>query len=115
MPNEMLAPMIVGITVFALLAAIIIFQIVWFKRMQKKYVYRWQSHEIVFEMGVRSARLYVDGNIEDELGAQNVRVCTLRAFVDGTEIKAHMAIRRMRVELDVTAGNTPLQLIGVGK
>ena len=115
MPNDMIAPTIVAIAVFILLAAVIIFQIVWIKRMQKKYVYRWQSHEIVFETSVRSVRLCVDGKIEDELGAQNIRVCTLRAFVDGTEIKARMTVQRMHAQIQVTAGNTPLQLIGVEK
>ena len=98
-----------------MIVGILVFEIVWIKKIHKKYMYRWQAHEIVFEIAARSVRLYVDGNVEDELGAQNIRICTLRAFVDGVEIKARMRVRGMRVELDVTAGTTPLQLIGMGK
>ena len=111
--------MIVGIVLLAVLVAavvgLVIYQIVWFKKIHKKYFYHWQAHEIVFEIASRSVRLYVDGNVEDELGAQNIRICTLRTFVEGTEVKARMAIKGMRVQLEVTAGNTPLPLIGMGK
>ena len=115
MGEDMIVGIVVAAVMFALSVAIIAFEIVWIKKIHKKYMYRWQAHEIIFEIAARSVRLYVDGNVEDELGAQNIRICTLRAFVEGTEIKAHMAIRRMRVELEVTAGTAPLQLIGMGK
>ena len=113
--NEDMISIIVACVIFALLIALIVFEIVWIKKIHKKYMYRWQAHEIVFEVAARSVRLYVDGNVEDELGAQNIRICTLRAFAEGAEIKAHMAIRGMRVELEVTADGAPLQLIGTGK
>ncbi len=115
MDKDMIVSVVIAAVVFAFLLGIVIYQIAWFKKIHKKYFYHWQAHEIVFEIASRSVRLYVDGNVEDELGAQNIRVCTLRTFVDGAEIKARMAIRGMRVELEATAGNTPLQLIGMGK
>ncbi len=115
MNDDVMVSMIVGIVLCAVLIGFVIFEIVWIKRIRKKYLYRWQGHEIVFEIAARSVRLYVDGNVEDELGAQNIRVCTLRSLADGAEIKARMAIKGMRVQLDVSAGGTPLQLIGVGK
>ena len=115
MDDGMVVSIVVMGVLFAAVIGILVFEIVWIKKIQKKYMYRWQAHEIVFEIATRSVRLYVDGNVEDELGAQNIRICTLRAFVDGAEIKARMKVRGMRVELDVTAGNTPLQLIGIGK
>ena len=95
--------MVVGIVLLAVLTAAVIgllaYQIVWFKKRQKKYMYRWQSHEIFFEIASQSVRLCVDGNVEDELGAQNLRICTLRAFVDGAEIKARMRTHGMQVQL----------------
>ena len=110
MDDNMVVSIIVAGVMFAAVIGILVFEIVWIKKIRKKYVYRWQAHEIVFEIAARSVRLYVDGNVEDELGAQNIRICTLRAFVDGEEVKA-----RMRVQLDVTADGTPLQLLGTGK
>lgn len=115
MDDDKLVALILSIVFAVLIAAFITFQIVWIKRFRKKYLYRWQSHEIVFESAARSVRLYVDGNLEDEFGARDVRVCTLRAFVEGTEIKARMTIRAMKVQIEVTAGNTPLQPIGIEK
>lgn len=115
MPKEAIISLAVSGVLFVLVLGFLIFQIVWIKKMQKKYMYRWQSHEIVFEIAPRSVRLYVDGNIEDEFGAQRVRVSTLRAFVDGTQIKVRAEVRMFRMQIVATAGNTPLQLIGTGK
>lgn len=115
MPDDLIVSLVVGAVALAAVGGILIFQIVWMKRVQKKYIYRWRAHEIVFEIAARSVKLYADGSVEDEFGAQNMRICTLRAFVEGEEIKARMQIKGMRVQLDVTAGNTPLQLMGMGK
>ena len=115
MDDDMIAGIVILAVMFAVLIGLLVYQIVWFKKRQKKYMYRWQAHEIVFEIASRSVRLYVDGDVEDELGADNIRVCTLRAFVDGEEVKARMRVRGMRVQLDVTADGTPLQLLGTGK
>ncbi len=115
MDDSMIVSIVVMGVLFAAVIGILVFEIVWIKKIQKKYMYRWQAHEIVFEIAARSVRLYVDGDVEDELGADNIRVCTLRAFLDGEEIKARMRTHGMQIELDVTAGNTPLQLLGTGK
>ena len=115
MGEDMIVGIVVSAVLVAAVAGLLIFEIVWIKKIHKKYMYRWQAHEIVFEIASRSVRLYVDGVIEDELGAQNIRICTLRAFAEGTEIKAHLVMRGLRVQLDVTAGNMPLQLISVTK
>ena len=115
MDEDMIVSLVVALVMFAAVMGIVIFEIVLIKRLRKKYMYRWQSHEIVFEIASRSVRLYVDGNVEDELGARNISICTLRAFVEGTEVKARMTMRRLRAQLEVTAGDTPLQLMGVSK
>ena len=84
MGDGMVVSIVVMGVLFAAVIGILVFEIVWIKKIRKKYVYRWQAHEIIFEIAARSVRLYVDGNVEDELGAQNIRICTLRAFVDGS-------------------------------
>ncbi len=113
MTEEGLTSLIISIVLIVVVTTVIVLEIVWIKKMRKKYFYRFLSHDVVFEIAARSVRLFVDGKLEDELGG--ARICMLHATVEDTEIKAHYYLRGFRPIVTVSAGDTPLQLIGMGK
>lgn len=113
MPEDTLIALILTIVLTVAVVAIIIAEVVWITKTHKKYLYSFRSHEIVFRVARNSVQLYVDGVLEDELGG--LRVCMLHATVEGVEIKARYELRGFKVQIGLSAGGTPLQLMGMGK
>ncbi len=113
MTGEALTSLIISIVLIVVVTTVIVLEIVWIKKMRKKYFYRFRSHDIVFEIAARSVRLFVDGKLEDELGG--ARICMLHATVEDTGIKVHYSIRGFRPIVTVSAGDVPLELMGMGK
>lgn len=112
MGDEMTVSLIVSSVLFVAVAAIIVAELVWIKKMRRKYIYNFHAHEIVFEVAPRSVRLYIDGKLEDENAA---RICMLHAAVDGVQIKAHYELRGFKPLLDVSADGTSLSLMSISK
>ncbi len=113
MDNGTIISIVVSSIMFCLMAAVIAAEIVWIKKLRRKYIYNFRSHEIVFEVAQRSVHLYIDGKLEDENGGG--RICMLHATVEGVQIKAHYELRGFKPLVEVSAGGTPLSLMGISK
>ena len=110
MPNEIMIPVIISVLVFAAAIGGIIYS----ARYRRQFFYSYRSHEIVVRISSLSIALIVDGKVEDEFAAQNVRLCTLRAFIEGDEVKARVQLK-IRPQVEVTAGGNELTCMSVGK
>ena len=79
-----------------------------------RFGWQFHGHQIVAEVKMWSAKLYVDGNLEDEFAAERMRVCTLRAFLDGVQVKVRVT-HGFRAKAEATANGEQLSVIFVGK
>ena len=105
---------IVLIVSLVIIAVVFLFVCVWTVRLKKSYYFQHHSHEIIARVSADRFALYVDGNVEDEIMARQLRLCTLRAFVDGEELKVRVQIG-WRVNISATAGGKELMLMKVEK
>ena len=80
---------------------------------------RWsfRSHEITAEIRFGRAKLFVDGKLEDEFAGDRIRICTLRSFIEGVEVKVRVTYAGFhpKAEASASANGEPLTMIYCGK
>ena len=103
---------IVLIVAIVIVVTVLVFTFVWMARIKKSFYFEHHSHEIVARVTVNRLALYVDGKVEDEIMARQLRLCTLRAFVDGEEVKVRIQIG-WRTNISATANGKELILMKI--
>lgn len=104
--------LIVGLLIYFIL---VIFLIVLLVGKKRRYVWSFHGHEIVADLQYCHAILLVDKKIEDELCANGLRFCMLRAAIEGTGIKVRVSYRGLRLEAEAFADGNPLSAQYIGK
>ena len=109
--------MIVSIVMALLLmVGAVIFIVAFHLKRKRSYFFQYHSHEIMLRTTAGGVTLYVDGRVEDELAVQNIRLCTMRAFVDGDEVKVRVDFQSFKgVHVQATADGKELMLVKVEK
>ncbi len=77
-------------------------EIWWLLRYRRTYLFRPGGHEAVVQISAQSVALYVDGLIQDEFSARNMRIVTLRAMVGGAEFRARIESRGLKPRVTAT-------------
>ena len=111
MDPTLFLPLIFAVGMMALVFVLIIFTL------KYRLLCRWsyQSHEISAEIRFGRAKLFVDGKLEDEFAADRLRICMLKAMVEGSEIKVRVTYSGLRAKAEATANGEPLILLYAGK
>ncbi len=81
----------------------------------RSFVFSYHSHTVTVTVKAHRMTLFVDGKFEDEFGGNQVWSATLKATVDGTEIKARVCRRFLSCNVEVYADGEQLPLVGTGK
>ena len=113
---EGITPILMIALPLLLMLCIVILLIVFSLKYKRSYFFQYRSHEIVLQTSMKGVTLFVDGKVEDEFAAQNVRLCTMRAFVEGDEVKVRVSYRPFKGPLvQATADGKDLMLVKVEK
>ena len=110
----MVESIITMVVVFGLVIAGVTVGIVFAVRRRSKYVYAFNSHEIVIQFMSDSTVLLVDGQKVDEFATGSISSCVLHATVDGQEVSARIEFG-YRTQVEITAGGIPLSPVGKKK
>lgn len=81
----------------------------------RTFVFMYHSHTITVTVKASRMSLFVDETFEDEFGGNQVWRATLRATVEGTEIKARVVRRVFSYDVEVYADGERIPLSGMGK
>ncbi len=86
-------PLIIFLSIaMCIFVLIIVLVVVRLRTIGRSFVYTVKGKQVVVRLTVRrGAQLYVNGVLEDQL-ASNASRFTLRAMIEGEELKAHVSI-----------------------
>lgn len=84
-------------------------------RRPRLFLFQVHAHEVVVSLSAYSVVLSVDGGVQDQFAAQNIRVATVRAQIDGEEFKAFVRRTMRGAVVEATYGGRPLECLGARK
>ncbi len=78
--------------------------------MKKRFTWLYRGKLLVAEVKIRSAKLYLDGNLVDEFSGTNVRRCMLRAPFEGEEVLIRIRFG-FSPKAEALAGGKPIERV----
>lgn len=113
--DSVMVPLIFSIAVFVLMFIAVIASVVLLRRYRRTFKWSFRGKELELTAQFGRAQLAVGGAVVDEFAADRLRVCTLKAFIEGTEVRVHIAYRAFKVEAEASAAGAVLPLLYAGK
>ncbi len=103
------------VTFGVLLLMFLGFEVWWLLRYRRTYLFRVGGHDLVVQITAQSVALFMDGLIQDEFAARNMRIVTLRTSVDGGEFRARVESRGLKPSVTATYLGKAVECIGETK
>lgn len=101
--------LIVTLVAAGIMLLLIVFVVIWRIRYKKQFSWTYHGKTLLLQASAGRAQLFVDGALSDEF-AGSVRVCVLKVFLEGTEVRVRVQFG-WKILAEATAGGVALQLM----